>query len=38
MRGFILLVIVAIIVAVLVNQLVYDDWRCLFAECRIEKR
>lgn len=33
----IIFVIVALVIGVLVNQLVYDDWRCIFAECRIVK-
>lgn len=28
---------VVMIVGIAINQLVYDDWRCMFAECRIVK-
>jgi hypothetical protein len=32
-------IVAAILLAfgIVVNQLVYDDWRCMFAECRIVK-
>lgn len=37
MRFIIPAFIVIAILVVLLNQFVYDDWRCIFAECRIQK-
>lgn len=31
------LIIVFVVIGIAVNQFIYDDWRCMFAECRIVK-